>query len=205
MRIGTSNSTKILDSACVNEYKIPLIVMMENAVLSAFKHMDIENNQRYVIVSGVGNNGGDGLGLARQLTAHGKEVEVFIVGKIEKMSECSKINYNILKAMNISTNIVDEENLEYLKCSVKKSDIVVDCIFGTGLEREIKGIFYNVIDIINQNKNKTYSIDIPSGINATNGDVLGICIDADKTISFEFYKRGFLKYDVKQYIGEVIV
>ena len=83
MRIGTSNSTKILDSACVNEYKIPLIVMMENAVLSAFKHMDIENNQRYVIVSGVGNNGGDGLGLARQLTAHGKEVEVFIVGKIE--------------------------------------------------------------------------------------------------------------------------
>ena len=67
MRIGTSNSTKILDSACVNEYKIPLIVMMENAVLSAFKHMDIENNQRYVIVSGVGNNGGDGLGLARQL------------------------------------------------------------------------------------------------------------------------------------------
>ena len=46
MRIGTSNSTKILDSACVNEYKIPLIVMMENAVLSAFKHMDIENNQR---------------------------------------------------------------------------------------------------------------------------------------------------------------
>ena len=205
MRIGTSNSTKILDSACVNEYKIPLIVMMENAVLSAFKHMDIENNQRYVIVSGVGNNGGDGLGLARQLTAHGKEVEVFIVGKIEKMSECSKINYNILKAMNIPTNIVDEENLEYLKCSVKKSDIVVDCIFGTGLEREIKGIFYNVIDIINQNKNKTYSIDVPSGINATNGDVLGICIDADKTISFEFYKRGFLKYDVKQYIGEVIV
>ena len=205
MRIGTAKSTKILDSACVNEYKIPLIVMMENAVLSAFKHMDIENNQRYVIVSGVGNNGGDGLGLARQLTAHGKEVEVFIVGKIEKMSECSKINYNILKAMNISTNIVDEENLEYLKCSVKKSDIVVDCIFGTGLEREIKGIFYNVIDIINQNKNKTYSIDVPSGINATNGNVLGICIDADKTISFEFYKRGFLKYDVKQYIGHVIV
>ena len=205
MRIGTAKSTKILDSACVNEYKIPLIVMMENAVLSAFKHMDIENNQRYVIVSGVGNNGGDGLGLARQLTAHGKEVEVFIVGKIEKMSECSKINYNILKAMNISTNIVDEENLEYLKCSVKKSDIVVDCIFGTGLEREIKGIFYNVIDIINQNKNKTYSIDVPSGINATNGNVLGICIDADKTISFEFYKRGFLKYDVKQYLGEVIV
>lgn len=205
MRIGTSNSTKILDSACVNEYKIPLIVMMENAVLSAFKHMDIENNQKYVIVSSVGNNGGDGLGLARQLTAHKKEVEVFIVGKMEKMSECSRINFDILKAMNISTKIIDEDSLDNLKYSVKNSDIVVDCIFGTGLEREIKGIFYKVIDIINKNKNKTYSIDVPSGINATTGDVLGICIDADKTISFEFYKRGFLKYNIKKYLGEVIV
>ena len=59
MRIRTSNSTKILDSACVNEYKIPLIVLMENAVLSAFKHMDIEDNEKYVIVSGAGNNGGE--------------------------------------------------------------------------------------------------------------------------------------------------
>ena len=205
MRIGTSNSTKLLDNACVNEYKIPLIVMMENAVLAAFKHMDIEYNQKYVIVSGVGNNGGDGLGIARQLKAHGKEVDVFIVGNIEKMSECSKINYNILKAMDISTNIIDKESLDYLKSKIKNSDVVVDCIFGTGLERDIKGIYYDVIERINQNKNKTYSIDVPSGINATTGDILGICIDADKTISFEFYKRGFLKYATKEFIGEVIV
>ena len=184
MRIGTSNSTKILDTACVNEYKIPLIVLMENAVLSAFKHMDIEDNQNYVIVSGVGNNGGDGLGIARQLAAKGKSVEVFIVGKLEKLSECSKINYDILKAMNIPTTAVNDENLDDLKNAIKNSDIVVDCIFGTGLEREIKGTFYDVIKIINENKNKAYSIDVPSGINATTGDILGICLNADKTISF---------------------
>ena len=205
MRIGTSNSTKVLDTACVNEYKIPLIVLMENAVLSALKCMDIEENESYVVVSGVGNNGGDGLGLARQLTAKGKNVEVFIVGKLEKLTECSKINYDILKAMDIPIKVVTEENLGELKSSIKSSDIVVDCIFGTGLEREIKGIFYDVIKIINENKNKTYSIDVPSGINATTGEVLGICINADKTISFEFYKRGFLKYDVKKFIGEVVV
>lgn len=205
MRIGTSNSTKILDTACVNEYKIPLIVLMENAVLSAFKHMDIEDNQNYVIVSGVGNNGGDGLGIARQLAAKGKSVEVFIVGKLEKLSECSKINYDILKAMNIPTTAVNDENLDDLKNAIKNSDIVVDCIFGTGLEREIKGTFYDVIKIINENKNKAYSIDVPSGINATTGDILGICVNADKTISFEFYKRGFLRYETKQFIGEVVV
>ena len=64
MRIGTSISTKKLDQACVEEYKIPLIVMMENAVLSAVKHLDTDLYDKYVIVSGVGNNGGDGLGIA---------------------------------------------------------------------------------------------------------------------------------------------
>lgn len=210
MRIGTSMSTKKLDEACVNEYKIPLIVMMENAVLSAVKHLDIDKHNKYLIVSGVGNNGGDGLGIARQLKAKGKEVKVFIVGNIEKITPCSKSNLDILKAMNIPFTIIDTKNhnssiLEDLKINVKESEVLVDCIFGTGLEREIKGIFKDVINIINQNKNLIYSIDVPSGINATTGEILGVCIKADKTISFEFYKRGFLKYEIKEYIGQVIV
>ena len=95
--------------------------------------------------------------------------------------------------------------LEELKTSIKNSDVLVDCIFGTGLEREVKGVFKDIINIINTNKNLVYSIDIPSGINATTGEILGVCIKADKTISFEFYKRGFLKYETKEYIGDVVV
>lgn len=210
MRIGTSMSTKKLDEACVNEYKIPLIVMMENAVLSAIKHLDVDLYNKYVIVSGVGNNGGDGLGIARQLKARGKEVKVFIVGNIEKITPCSKINLDILQAMDISCSIIDvkaydSNDLKELEIQIKNSHVVVDCIFGTGLEREIKGIFKDVINIINKNKNLVYSIDVPSGINATTGKILGICIKADKTISFEFYKRGFLKYEIKEFIGEIVV
>ena len=210
MRIGTAMSTKKLDEACVNKYKIPLIVMMENAVLSAIKHLDIEIYNKYIVVSGVGNNGGDGLGIARQLKARGKEVKVFIVGDIEKITLCSKTNFDIIKSMNIPYTIIDakEENrklLEELRICIKNSQIVVDCIFGTGLEREVKGIFKDVINIINENKNLVYSIDVPSGINATTGEILGVCIKANKTISFEFYKRGFLKYDVKEYIGDIAV
>ena len=210
MRIGTSISTKKLDQACVDEYKIPLIVMMENAVMSALKHLDINLYDRYIVVSGVGNNGGDGLGIARQLKARNKNVEVFIVGNIEKITPCSKTNLEIIKAMKIPYKIIHNngnnyEVLEYLKRSIQNSHIVIDCIFGTGLEREIKGIFKEVIDIINENKNLVYSIDVPSGINATTGEILGTCIKADKTISFEFYKRGFLKYETKEYIGEVVV
>lgn len=210
MRIGTSASTKRLDQACVDEYKIPLIVMMENAVLSAFKHLDTNIYKKYVIVSGVGNNGGDGLGIARQLKAINKEVKVFIVGNIDKLTPCSKTNFEIIKALNMEYHIIrtNEEKsveLENLRQSIKESNVVIDCIFGTGLEREVKGIFKDVIEIINKNKNLVYSIDVPSGINATNGEILGTCIKADKTISFEFYKRGFLRYETKKYIGEVIV
>lgn len=210
MRIGTSNSTKKLDEACVNEYKIPLIVLMENAVLSAVKHMDTDLYKNFIIVSGVGNNGGDGLGIARQLRAKGANVKVFILGNIEKMTSCSRINYEIIKSMNIDINLIDnrdfnEEELLQLKRNIKQSDIVIDAIFGTGLQREIKGVFKEVINIINKNKNLTYSIDVPSGINASSGEVLGTCINADKTICFEFYKRGFLKYDIKRYIGNVIL
>lgn len=205
MRIGTSISTKKLDQACVEEYKIPLIVMMENAVLSAVKHLDTDLYDKYVIVSGVGNNGGDGLGIARQLKAKNKEVKVFLIGNMEKITQCSKTNLQILQAMKVEYEVIcnnedDNIKLENLKNNIKNSDIVIDCIFGTGLEREIKGIFKEVIKIINENKNLVYSIDVPSGINATNGEILGICIKADKTISFEFYKRGFLKYETKKYL-----
>lgn len=210
MRIGTAISTKKLDEACINKYKIPLLVMMENAVLSAVKHLDIEKYNKYIVISGVGNNGGDGLGIARQLKARGKEVKVFVIGDMEKVTPCTKTNLDIIKQIDIPYRIIDtkKENtqlLEELKDCIKNSHIVIDCIFGTGLEREVKSIFKEVINIINENKNLVYSIDVPSGINATTGEILGVCVKANKTISFEFYKRGFLNYDIKEYIGDVVV
>ena len=112
--------------------------------------------------------------------------------------------------MNIECNIINinQDNtkvFEILRSYIKNNDVVIDCIFGTGLKREVGGIFKDIINIINENKNLTYAIDSPSGINATTGEILGVCINADKTICFEFYKRGFLKYETKKYIGDVIV
>ena len=132
--------------------------MMENAVLSAFKHLDTDIYEKYVIVSGVGNNGGDGLGIARQLKAINKEVKVFIVGNIDKLTPCSKTNFEIIKALNreyhiVQTNEEKSVELENLKQSIKESNVVIDCIFGTGLEREVKGVFKDVIEVINKNKN----------------------------------------------------
>lgn len=235
MLIGTSDLSKNVDTACVKELGIPMIVLMENAVISAMKNMDIDIYNSYVVVCGVGNNGGDGLGIARHLRTKGKNVEVFLIGNLEKLSECSKINYNILLNMginiinisksdliekddgNINKNKVDEiikdekentiknKKLTMFKEAISKSNVVVDAIFGTGLKRDITGIFKEVIDVVNDNSKNTYSIDVPSGIDSDRGTVLGTCIKANKTISFEFYKRGFLNYDTSSLIGSVIV
>lgn len=208
MRIGTSKTTEIIDKACVEEMSIPLIVMMENSVLKAFNHMDIDRYNRYVVVCGIGNNGGDGLGIARHLIIENKEVDVFIIGNINKLSECSQINYNILKNMGIKINLIsndNDKNINLLKEKIYTSQVVVDAMFGTGLKREVSGIHKDVINIINETSKITYSIDVPSGMNCDNGDILGIAIKCKKVICFEFYKRGFLNYETQNYIDEIIV
>ena len=133
MLVGTSNLTKNMDNACVTELEIPLIVMMENAVNAAMKNMDIDKNNSYTVVCGVGNNGGDGLGIARKLYILGKRVDVFLVGKKEKLTDCSSINFKILENMGVNLTFINDENINVLEESLKNTDVCVDAIFGTGL------------------------------------------------------------------------
>lgn len=205
MLVGTSNLTKNIDEACVNELEIPLIVMMENAVNAAMKNLDTEKNYSYTIVCGTGNNGGDGLGIARKLSILGKKVDVFLVGKKEKLTECSSINLKILENMGLKPVFLNEDNKELLIHSLEKTDSCVDAIFGTGLKRDIVGVFYSIIECMNKFAKKIYSIDVPSGLDSDNGKVKGISVKADRTISFEFFKRGFLEYIADSYTGEVVI
>ena len=206
MIIGTSTITQNIDKACDEKLGIPLIVLMENAVLSAIKNMDIDKYEKYTVVCGTGNNGGDGLGIARHLSVQGKIVNIFVLGDINKLSKCSKINYNILINMDENVKIIKKaDDLEGFEERIRNSDIIVDAVFGTGLKREVCGVFKEAINIINKNSKCTYSIDVPSGIDSDTGQILGTCIKAKKTICFEFYKRGFLNYDISEFIGDVIV
>ena len=205
MLVGTSNLTKNMDNACVTELEIPLIVMMENAVNAAMKNMDIDKNNSYTVVCGVGNNGGDGLGIARKLYILGKRVDVFLVGKKEKLTDCSSINFKILENMGVNLTFINDENINVLEESLKNTDVCVDAIFGTGLKRDVTGIFAEVIESMNKFSKKIYSIDISSGLDSDTGDIKGIAAKACKTISFEFYKRGFLNYKADDYTGEIVV
>ena len=119
------------------------------------------------------------------------------------MSNDCFVNYEICKNSGIEIFY----KLEELDKLLLECDIVVEGIFGTGLNSEIKGIYKDIVLKINEySKNKkVYAIDIPSGINGDTGEIMGVSVKADVTISFVTYKKGFLKSDIKEYLGKVII
>ena len=201
MLLGGNETTRKIDSYAINELRIPSIVLMENAAISFVKHID-ENEDNFLIICGKGNNGGDGYAIARQLFSKGKNVKIFCISD-EKMSNDCFVNYEICKNSGIEIFY----NLEELEKLFVECDVIIEGIFGTGLNSEIRGVYKDVILKINENckKKKVYSIDIPSGINGDTGDIMGISVNADVTISFVTYKKGFLNPVAKKYLGEVIV
>ncbi|NOH15164.1 NAD(P)H-hydrate dehydratase [Clostridium cochlearium] len=206
MIIGDSLTTKKIDKYSINNLGIPGIVLMENAAVKILNHLDLNKNECFLIVAGKGNNGGDAFALARHLLTYGKKIEVFLVGGEKGLSKDCYMNYNILKNLDVNINLIETmDDIEELRSSIKKSDMVIEGIFGTGLTRKVEGIYDSVISIINENSDYTVSIDVPSGLNCNTGEVLGNCIIAKRTITLMTYKRGFLNYNADNYIGEIIV
>jgi NAD(P)H-hydrate epimerase len=153
-----------IDKYSIETLKIPGIVLMENAALKIVKNIDVEKINSCVVVCGKGNNGGDGFAIARHLYVLNKKVEVFLVGTEEGMSEDCRINYIVLKSMGIKINKINNvEDVNELRDSVTRCDLTIDAIFGTGLRKNVEGIYDLAISIINENSSFILSIDVPSG------------------------------------------
>ncbi|MFL0196082.1 NAD(P)H-hydrate dehydratase [Clostridium sp. WILCCON 0269] len=206
MKIATVEMARAIDSYSINELKIPGIVLMENAALKVIKNIDLENYDSFCVICTRGNNGGDGFAVARHLYNLNKRLQVFLVGKEEGMSDDCRVNHSILKKLGLQIYKVNsQEGIDDLKKCIEKSDVTIDALFGTGISRDIKGIESSVISLINENSRYTISIDIPSGLNGDTGKVLGNCVKANKTVTFQLYKRGFLTYGSDEFTGEILV
>lgn len=196
-----SNSAKELDLK-TQELGMPDIVLMEKAALSVANFIKNTGKRgRVVAVCGMGNNGGDGIAIARILKEWGYDVEIFLQGNYDKMSTLTELQLKI--AGNCDINPSSTLNIENLT----EDDILIDALFGVGFRGEInfESIFFKTIALFNKSKAYKVSVDIPSGVNATTGQVLGAAIRADTTITFGFSKVGISVYKGKDYAGEVIV
>ncbi len=204
MRVATKEIIKKIDAYCVKKLGIPMCILMENAAIKVLKNIKEFND--FTLVCGAGNNGGDCLALARHLIALDKKVKVFVLGEVCKMSESTYTNLQILKNMKAHIIYITEEStLKELTSAVNESSITIDGIFGTGVSREVTGIYKRAIEIINENSKFTVAIDIPSGIDADSGKVLGEAVISNKTVSFGFYKEGFFNYGAQKYLGQIII
>ncbi|HQK54832.1 MAG TPA: NAD(P)H-hydrate epimerase [Sedimentibacter sp.] len=194
---------KEMDSYAINTVGIPSIVLMENAALKVINNIDLNYNN-YTVVCGRGNNGGDGLAIARHLIIKGKKVRIYIAGDLKSGTEDFNINLNILKNLKAEIiNIKDEKELLQLKEDLSVSDITIDALFGIGLKRNIEGLYLEIIKMINNESKQIISVDIPSGIDGDTGKPMGICVKADKTVTFHKMKKGLLNCGA--YAGEIIV
>ena len=194
---------KEMDRYAIEEIGIPSIVLMENAALKVVKNIS-PISEKIVLVCGVGNNGGDGLAVARHLYLSGRDVAVFILGNMERGTKDFGINFSILKNLGVEIKEIAEGNmLEDLRKSIQGSDLIVDAIFGIGISRDVTGLYRKAIEIINNSYKPVLAVDIPSGLNGDTGEPMGIAVKARWAVTFHRMKKGLA--DTEEYTGEVIV
>lgn len=195
---------KAMDAYAINVIGIPSIVLMENAALKVIQNIDLKNRRSFTIVCAPGNNGGDGLAVARHLLLNDKKVDLFILGNLNKATTDFQINLNILVNMKVDfTHIISLNVFEVLEKALNENDLTIDAIFGIGLDRPVEGIFYQVIERMNQHTKRILAVDLPSGLDGDSGEVLGISIQANQTICFHQMKKGLV--DKERYTGNVTV
>ncbi|MBO5371279.1 MAG: NAD(P)H-hydrate dehydratase [Lachnospiraceae bacterium] len=197
--VVNSQEMKQFDKNTIEYYGVPSMVLMERAALAVFEEIKLncpDKNKKMLIICGAGNNGGDGFAIARLLHLNGYFVEILFPMDESKMTNETSKQYEIVKRYGISvhTHLV---TFGY--------DVIVDALFGIGLCREIGGELKAVIDAANQTDALRIAADIPSGISADTGEVLGVAFEADITVTFGFAKIGQLLCPGAQYCGRLIV
>lgn len=195
--IGDNKTTGKIDSYSVNTLNIPGLILMENAAKNFTGSIDTAFDN-FLIICGKGNNGGDGYAIARQLVSLNKQVRIFSCETFGMSPDC-QTNYDICKNLEIPV----ENDISELHELLISADVVIDAVFGTGLNKAPTAPYDEIIRLINQYGRYIISVDIPSGINGTTGETAGLHVRADETVSFVTYKQGFLNYNIFQFLGKI--
>jgi len=205
MKVVSASQMRNLDQRAINEFGIPSIILMENAGRAAVdvieKYFPKTKLKRVGIFAGAGNNGGDGLVIGRHLINRGVEVIAFLLNPKEKIKGDARINLELYEKLGPIDEVQSKEELFKFHSKIARCDLIVDAIFGTGLTSEIKGFYREVIEYINSLPIPVLSVDIPSGVDATTGKILGVAVQADFTVTFGLPKIGLVIYPGLNYVG----
>ncbi|MDO5422860.1 MAG: NAD(P)H-hydrate dehydratase [Eubacteriales bacterium] len=192
-----SAQMRACDARTIEHFGIPSLVLMERAALAcadALCREGVFDTAKVLVACGSGNNGGDGFCLARILHERGVEAELFFAGNPEKLTKDARIQKTICEAYGLS--FCKNPQFSEYTC-------IVDALFGVGLSREVTGAYREWIEQINESQTPVLAVDIPSGISADTGKVIGAAVRAKMTVTFAFRKIGHVLYPGAEYCGTV--
>jgi NAD(P)H-hydrate epimerase len=200
----TREQVRSIDRLALERYRIPGIVLMENAAravaFEAGRMMDGECCGKVLILCGGGNNGGDGLAAARHLHNMGAEITIGLTVDPSQYQGDALINWNIVSAMKITARGFEPVMLEN-----PRPMLIIDAIFGTGLTAAPREPFGQIATIVNNNGAPVLAVDVPSGLDCDTGVPPGPCIIARRTVTFVAEKIGFTQPQARRMLGEVVV
>ena len=206
--ILTAAEMKALDEYTIHEIGVPSMVLMERAALAVAEELQGENGfdagaGNIAVISGTGNNGGDGVAVARLLHLKGYHVAVILIGERERCTEETKLQLRI--AENYGVMVREGLTIAQIRDETGKASIIIDALFGIGLSRNLEGVFKAVVDEINAAPAKVIAIDIPSGLSADTGEILGAAVKAHMTVALAYMKAGLTKEPALSLAGRVKV
>jgi NAD(P)H-hydrate epimerase len=197
-----------MDRLAIEEVGIPGPVLMENAARGAarvfLENFDPPEGSSIGILCGRGNNGGDGYVMARYLQGAGMRITVVVLSALDRISGDALLNLNIIRRMGLEVlEAAGPEEWAECRDRVGSCDYLVDAILGTGLKSNISGYYGLVIEEVNRLGKPVTAVDIPSGLNADTGQVMGISIKAALTVTFGFPKVGQVVFPGPEYVGRL--
>ncbi|HET8935893.1 MAG TPA: NAD(P)H-hydrate dehydratase [Polyangiales bacterium] len=202
-------AVRALDAEAVARLGVPSCILMENAGRGAFDVLVARYARqlaRALIVGGVGQNGGDGWVIARHLVLLGHRPRCVLVGDRAKVRGDAAPNLQALEQLiGPVPSVTDPQALGPLDEELRHSELVIDALFGTGLDRPIQGVSAAVIERFNKADGRRVALDIPSGIDADSGKVLGVAVRAELTLTFAAHKRGLHQHPGAAHAGELVL
>jgi hydroxyethylthiazole kinase-like uncharacterized protein yjeF len=212
-RAMSREEVRAVDRWAIQEIGVPGVVLMENAGRSCAELVREElvgvEDPHVCVFCGAGNNGGDGYVIARHLLNAGFGVTIVLCGEREKVRGDAKINLDILEGLGHAVEHPDLEG-ESLTSRIEewagRADMIVDALFGTGLQGQLREPYRSMVESINALSCPVLAVDIPSGLDCDTGQPLGTAVRATYTVTFVAVKKGFLDSpEAQHYVGELYV
>lgn len=210
MRVLNAAQMREADRRTIHEIGIPSLVLMENAgrqVVAAMEtvHGDLAEHQ-VAVLCGRGNNGGDGFVVARTLLQRGVDVSVFLIGRVADVRGDARVNLDILGRLGLTVvEIGDSQDWELHFSEIQDSTIIVDAMFGTGLNAPLSGLLETVVADVNTSGIPVVAIDLPSGLSADSHEPIGDSIEAGVTIALGAPKLSLVLPPAETRAGDIVI